>query len=686
MRQSNSLCEDLQTTPLVTPAVQDFIRRRADAGNEEKAPFDDVSLDQYALLGFHTGHHADVPGNEPILLNVNAPNSTFICGSQGSGKSYTLNCMLENCLIADARIGTVNSPVAGVAFHYDPDSARMVAETAHLCSTGVPVNVLVSQSNEHTLKRAYKALPGADRHLTVKPMLLRPDDLNIERMHRLMAFADKEGAMPLYMSVALRVLRQMAVETRGNGFNYQAFRSNLERESLTKDQLGPLNMRLEILESFLDIRESRAGKPSGSLFDVQPGTLTIIDLSDPFMDPATACALFDICLGLFKEHRPQSGLVVALDEAHKFMTASVNASQFTESILRTVREHRHNATRVIIATQEPTVSEKLLDLCSMSIIHRFASPAWYGTIRSHLGATSKYVSTASQEDTMFNKIMELDVGESFLFAPTAFLRLGSTGMPCKLGTAIIRMKTRRRMGSDGGKSILAVARPIESLSGFRSVQESVNGYRHVPSLLDVACGNRVAVMDATSTSASAHSRGPIDGRLNRTLDTRCLVGTNSHLVLICCLCSSSALVGFPSRYLPGLPDVDQGSLRTGLAYATCVQCQLKHAGEKKAVLKRFELAQGKAFRDGTINVSCAPRDQLRTGLGNALGSDITILRRNGELVYLFLRVVQRLMPEQSWIWTLCPNRDTDGAPTVNILAHQDGSFIKASLRPNAMVT
>jgi len=33
-----------------------------------------------------------------IFLNTNAPWSAFICGSQGSGKSYTLSCMLENLL------------------------------------------------------------------------------------------------------------------------------------------------------------------------------------------------------------------------------------------------------------------------------------------------------------------------------------------------------------------------------------------------------------------------------------------------------------------------------------------------------------------------------------------------------------------------------------------------------------
>lgn len=34
-----------------------------------------------------------------VFFNISAPSSAFICGSQGSGKSHTLSCLLENCLL-----------------------------------------------------------------------------------------------------------------------------------------------------------------------------------------------------------------------------------------------------------------------------------------------------------------------------------------------------------------------------------------------------------------------------------------------------------------------------------------------------------------------------------------------------------------------------------------------------------
>ena len=38
-------------------------------------------------------------GDSSLFFNIAAPSSAFICGSQGSGKSHTLSCLLENCLV-----------------------------------------------------------------------------------------------------------------------------------------------------------------------------------------------------------------------------------------------------------------------------------------------------------------------------------------------------------------------------------------------------------------------------------------------------------------------------------------------------------------------------------------------------------------------------------------------------------
>lgn len=175
----------------------------------------------------------------------------------------------------------------------------------------------------------------------------------------------------------------------------------------------------------------------GDCITVEKGTLTIVDLSDPFVDASTACVLFDICLGIIlKRHKEavtankiSPGLIITLDEAHKFLDKGIpSADIFTGSLLTTIREQRHNAARVIIATQEPTISEKLLDLCSVSIVHRFNSPAWFTAICGHLGGASNLTSekdmekAAIKKEELFKQILALQTGESLVFSPTSWVR------------------------------------------------------------------------------------------------------------------------------------------------------------------------------------------------------------------------------------------------------------------------
>lgn len=95
-----------------------------------------------------------------------------------------------------------------------------MAEVAHLCSRGIQVNVLVSQSNERALRSAYDHI-GFNDTGPVRPLLLRSSDLSIDRS----TLAENEGPAPLYMKVIQRILRQMAIPTT---FDYKHFRRVLE--------------------------------------------------------------------------------------------------------------------------------------------------------------------------------------------------------------------------------------------------------------------------------------------------------------------------------------------------------------------------------------------------------------------------------------------------------------------------
>jgi len=111
---------------------------------------------QFGLLGgdVFDGNNCS-NADRRIFYNISVPSSVFICGSQGSGKSHTLACLLENCLIqSDAN--QLQHPLSGIVFHYDTfvsDNGASPCEAAYLSShKGITVRVLVPPSNYRNMK------------------------------------------------------------------------------------------------------------------------------------------------------------------------------------------------------------------------------------------------------------------------------------------------------------------------------------------------------------------------------------------------------------------------------------------------------------------------------------------------------------------------------------------------------
>lgn len=109
------------------------------------------------------------------------------------------------------------------------------------------------------------------------------------------------------------------------------------------------------------------------------------------------------------------------------------------------------ATRTIIATQEPTLSPQLLDLCNVSIIHRFNSPAWYKMLSEHLASVRL---TDKHQEDLFETILSLKIGQALVFCPTALLDIENKTV-VSMRHRFIKMKVRAAISTDGGKSILS---------------------------------------------------------------------------------------------------------------------------------------------------------------------------------------------------------------------------------------
>ncbi|KAK2020577.1 hypothetical protein LX32DRAFT_710184 [Colletotrichum zoysiae] len=190
-----------------------------------------------------------------------------------------------------------------------------------------------------------------------------------------------------------------------------------------------------------------------------------------------SCLLFNICLSLFLEQKSDIGRVIALDEAHKYMQESDESKTLTSSLLSTIRLQRHLGVRVFVSTQEPTVSTKLLNLCSMTVVHRFTSPDWLRTLRSHIAGVSSFSVTVPKEqeyvdhidpvadrkkdsaNDLFAKIVSLQTGQALVFAPSAVIGLAPEENDTmttiqRLAHRLLVVKVRSRLTQDGGKTVM----------------------------------------------------------------------------------------------------------------------------------------------------------------------------------------------------------------------------------------
>lgn len=146
------------------------------------------TIPQYGLIGGlldvlkEQGTTDKLNSRDPrIFFNVSTPSSTFICGSQGSGKSHTLSCLLENCL-SSSDAGRLPKPVTGIIFHYDAfisDDGGSPCEAAFLSSDPqIQVRVLCSPSNIRVIRvsslrgLALLVLTLSSRHISVSAFRL----------------------------------------------------------------------------------------------------------------------------------------------------------------------------------------------------------------------------------------------------------------------------------------------------------------------------------------------------------------------------------------------------------------------------------------------------------------------------------------------------------------------------------
>lgn len=387
-----------------------------------------------ALLGTldHAPPSFDAEGNAilrapAVWLNTNEPFCLAAIGVQGGGKSHTMGCILESCLVPFPNGGVVclRSPMSGLVLHFDNSDASSCEAAGlmtpapelvrHLGAGGAPclprdkMVILVSPSNY----RARKAFYGDA--FNVQPVVFRWASLTADHIKRIMNMNTSDGAIPLYMAGLMDILRRY--QRRGGLPPFAVFKREVEGQFKTPSQSGPLGQRMRLLESMvaeseLNMRDLGLGLGSadaGASLDavMAPGVLAVADMTDPLLSGSEAAGVFEVLVEQFRTiHMPGVGKLLAVDEAHKFMVGEKNDG-LSNALVNVARLMRHDGIRLAVSTQSPkALAPELLELVTVAVLHRFHSGDWLAYLKSKLPLP------ADAADT----VMNLQPGHALVFA------------------------------------------------------------------------------------------------------------------------------------------------------------------------------------------------------------------------------------------------------------------------------
>jgi hypothetical protein len=145
-------------------------------------------LKNAAIFALHN-EDADL-GGEIVYLNTHEPFSLATIGVPGAGKSHTLACVLESCLLPTTDVVRLQKPMTALVLHYDENtlsiceavgllkSSSTSAQSAHLPQS--KAIILVSP----TYYKQRKAFYGD--YCVVRPLLFKWESLTADRIKRIM--------------------------------------------------------------------------------------------------------------------------------------------------------------------------------------------------------------------------------------------------------------------------------------------------------------------------------------------------------------------------------------------------------------------------------------------------------------------------------------------------------------------
>jgi DNA phosphorothioation-dependent restriction protein DptH len=339
-----------------------------------------------------------------VALDLTGCNTISIFGVQGFGKSYTLGVIAEMATTAVQGINVLPAPLATVIFHYHKSDAY----APEFASAHSPNNKVREVDR---LLREYGARPEGVKDIVLLTSEAKIDERREEfpelEIHPIKFSSGELGAeswkflLGAYGNDSLYVRQLVAIMRRHReDLTLQRFREEILAADLSPQARRLAEDRLNLAEPYVDDSATL-----GSL--IRPGRTIIVDLRDPWIEKDEALGLFVVLMRIFASTKHQGqpfNKLVVFDEAHKY----ISESQLIGQVVETIREMRHQATSVVIASQDPlSVPRSVIELTSILILHRMTSPQWLKHLKGAI---------TGLEDVTEGHLAALQAGDALVWA------------------------------------------------------------------------------------------------------------------------------------------------------------------------------------------------------------------------------------------------------------------------------
>jgi hypothetical protein len=332
---------------------------------------------QYGLLG--------KCGSATVALDLNGCNTISLFGVQGFGKSYTLGVISEMAARQVAGVNVLPAPLATVIFHYHKSDAyppeyaaavlanhktrevEALREGYGASPTGLDDVVLLTP--EAKVEERKSEFPSIE----VRPIKFSSGELGSENWKFLLGAFGNDS---LYVRQLVQIMKQ---KQHRDKLTLDALKQGIAAATLSPQIRALVDTRISFAEPYVDDAASL-----GEL--LRPGRTVIVDLRDEWIEKDEALGLFVVMLRIFAKSKHEGrhfNKLVVFDEAHKYITESELIGQVVE----TIREMRHHATSIVIASQDPlSLPRAVLELSSVLLLHRMTSPQWLKHLKSAISA------------------------------------------------------------------------------------------------------------------------------------------------------------------------------------------------------------------------------------------------------------------------------------------------------------